>query len=950
MPSLYFDNVTLKQFRNPEAPDLACYQALVKSKMGVDRVNRAGLLGDVNLLRGDTSGGYSIRIHQYDAQPIIQTLGLAVDSWVRVGGASVALLKPVLPYWLDVDLYYGKGELICSRARGAASEAAGYWRDEQRDAVAQPPPTAENCTPPLYNNALGAATQPIVGPFHFPDVTLQVYPLLADREKLEEVLKGYLNDPLAEGGMKGVDGAERRGWRFETMGAYVYMMVTVYGDDMGQMWSGTNNIGGFFDREVTFTVPVKWYDENDELITIGMIEPFTYSNNSRAVATDREVNGYNSIRANIESPRDVWLSAGGPIAKRQFLQLETEVIPALNAGQKAQTRTLIEVVERHSLSDASDANWRMIADTWGRTAIEDLKRKHYEGLAEKAVIDDVKALALEVLVGGGAFNRVIVKQYRDGEELGQACYQAIVKAASTITSIYDIREIDPFIHVRMHRQPGHPIVEALGLVVKDQESGDDVIDILQPLRPFWMRVAMTEPLATVAAYRAEDAAWQIVHPEFDVATAAAPGAERPYFRRRGPTQVGAWLARTPPGRPIGMRPSGAESESLIDPGKLDAWLRDRLDSEIAGADLHVNLKNEADQWLRRSLANQLAWSRLGFAGLADDAARGAVIARLDAGAFDPGVKALLTCNLAPGSLFAFCDERSTLELKRIRSGLDELAPPWESAVPPDMDTAHPDRTETFPGVTYSDGSVFAGSAFSEAMATVAPLLGALLNETTRGVDAAMLAWAWKDFLDSTVTSTSLMKSLLTLQTLPPDRALALSLLFPAQGLTMLSDLVAYAPTALKQINAIPDQPGGESVAQAAQASRIDVAALGEGIAKLKEASRLSDLLDTCVMDWVAPSRWRPVTYDEARASISALPDVQLVIDNILSSEWESRAPDTRWVNPKGGRKPDACLRDSPDIALFGSEQGIVLWTDPETDQPGDLWVVSDAAPAASGPS
>ncbi len=38
-------------------------------------------------------------------------------------------------------------------------------------------------SPATFNIALGAASQPVAGPFEFPDVTLQVYPLLADREE-----------------------------------------------------------------------------------------------------------------------------------------------------------------------------------------------------------------------------------------------------------------------------------------------------------------------------------------------------------------------------------------------------------------------------------------------------------------------------------------------------------------------------------------------------------------------------------------------------------------------------------------------------------------------------------------------------------------------------------------------------------------------------------------------
>ena len=952
LPTLFFDNVTLKQFRNPESPDLACYQALVKSKMGIDRVNRAGLLGDVNLLRGDTSGGYSIRIHQYDSQPIIQTLGLEVDSWNRADrGAAVATLKPIQPYWVDVVLYYAKGELICSRAHGAATEVAGYWQDEQKDAVPEVPPPPENCTPPYYNTALGAATQPIVGPFHFPDVTLQVYPLLADAEKLQNLLKNYLNDHLARQGMIGVDGAPRRGWRFEPLGSYVYMVVTVYGDELGGMWSGTNNIGGFFDREVTFAVPVKWFDENDQLITVGMIEPFTYSNNSRAVATDREVNGYNSIRATIESPKDRWLTTDGPIAKRQFLHLETEVIPALNVGQKAQQRTLIQIDEQHGLP-TDELEWRSIADNWGRAAIEDLKRKHYDAATQGGVVEDVKALALEILANGASVNRIIVKQYRDGEELTSACYQAIVQATSAITAIYDIREIDAPVHVRVYRQPGHPLVEALGLVVKHQESfGGDVVDILQPLRPFWMRLGMTEDLATVACYRAQDKAWQIVHPAFDTvaATAATVMAQTPYFHRQGSTRVGAWLARAS-ANTIPARPTGEALHDLLDQKKLDAWFGQRLSSVIHGGDLHRNVKNESDQWLRRSLCNQLAWIRLGFEGLADPSAKSTFIDSVRALAMDPGVGALLSCELAPGSLHGFCEMRSVRELQGINAAFESLAAPWDCGLPSDLTGPGAPHDEPASSVRFADGSTFEDTDFYKNFQLVAPGMGALLNQTTDSADSGVLTWGWEGMLNSLITEVSLMNSFNRIRDLAGRRAAARLLLFPPSGLKVLADLAVYVSDLFADGDGDPAKALAAKVTPVSEggAARPDFRALNVAIATLEEATRFADLLETCMLDWTAPSRWRPLSYDDARAAVSSLPDLQLVIDNILSSEWENRSPETRWDNPKGGRKPDECLLDSPDIAMVGLDQGLTRWIDPESDQPGDLWVVAEASAAADG--
>ena len=137
-PGLSFDNITVKQFRDAQEPDRACYKALVRSRMGVERINRSGLLGDANLLRGDTSGGYTIRVHRYGSQPIIQSLGIEVTRSEEMGeGTHVSVLKPVFPFWNDVDLYYGAGELVCSRIYTHGAPGSNGWVD------AQPP--ADTC-------------------------------------------------------------------------------------------------------------------------------------------------------------------------------------------------------------------------------------------------------------------------------------------------------------------------------------------------------------------------------------------------------------------------------------------------------------------------------------------------------------------------------------------------------------------------------------------------------------------------------------------------------------------------------------------------------------------------------------------------------------------------------------------------------------------------------------
>ena len=616
-PGPAFENLTLKQFRDAQEPDRACYKALVSSTMGIDRLNNSGLLGDVHLLRGDVSGGYTLRIYRYASQPIIESLGLEVAATEgSTNDGSVAVLKPVFPFWTDVDLFYDAGRVICSRTHGQGDDADDRWTDEQPDTLAsstsQPPEIrADESAHGYYNTALGAATQPVAGPFAFPDVTLQVYPLLADRARLDAFLAQYLNGPLADAGL-----------RFEAFGSYVYLLVNVTGDQLGTMWSSANNIGWWAEREVSFCVPVKWYRDG-ELVSTAMVAPFVYASNDRAVITDREVNGRPSVAATIDCPRDVWLGSSGPDQPRRFLHMETEAFPALHLGQKGQRRTLLEIDERDVLPYNDDVGWRMVADSWGETLVDDLKRKTAQRLAEADAVRNVKALALELLAHEAPINWINIKQYRDAADTERACYQAAVHTTRSITRIYDIREIENSLHVRLHRLSGHPIVETLGLQVKSVDStGGRIVKNLQPIRPFWMRVSLEEKLGTVLAWRSIAAQWQVTHPWFsaprpgkparDVDAAARDASQAsPYFRCAGETRVGAWL-----GQP-----------QLL-------WQR---------------LKDHATDWLRQAVSAELARLRAD-AQLGKGEAREALHSRLA-----PAARAQFQQLLAMPSIDAFCD-------------------------------------------------------------------------------------------------------------------------------------------------------------------------------------------------------------------------------------------------------------------------------------------------------
>jgi len=602
----FVNHITLKQFRDAEHPEKACYQAIVSSSMGINRLNACGLLGDLYLLRGDPSGGFTIRLYRYTSQPIIETLGLEIDAEEGVARAEefrredirkttpVALIKPTFPFWTDVDLHYGKGDVISRRSdsqRLRTKEGTPCWlsksqTDEDKRKQEKPERAPEL---PNYNTVQGVAVQAVTGPFRFPDLTLQVYPLLADRTKLEKYIGAYLNNPLQTPVQPVVGQAAEL--QFEPFGSYVYMVINTCDQQFGTMWSETNNIGWWADKDVSFCVPVKVYQKEGNngkrLISLAMIAPFAYANSTRAVITDREVNGRNTARSVITCPPDAWLGPRGPASARKMLSMETQVFPALNLSQKSEMRTLLEITEQDASEEVARTSDRMtrtegrlIGETWEVRRGEEGDRLAKIGGSLACQVS--RMLALELMTQQNAFNFIYLKQYRGAEDPNSFCYQAYVNAVRTVHSVLEMQEILDPVLIRLHKYPDHNIRDALGLeCLRMNSEGDSVVFVLEPISPFWMRLQINEELSNVLCSRSRSGKgeWKTDHAWFrtsDLKTwEEMSDDEQPYFQTPGRTAVGPGL--------------------LI---YLDGCGSQREDDDSAWDD---QTKASADIWLRKSL-------------------------------------------------------------------------------------------------------------------------------------------------------------------------------------------------------------------------------------------------------------------------------------------------------------------------------------------------------------
>jgi len=136
---LNIDMISLKQFRDAEETNYACYQSLVGSSLYLDRINAGGTLGDP--LSTDLSGGAFIRIYDTQTQPVMDSFGLAYQSRTQTEGRAVYTIRPEIPFWLNVDLSYSLGINLGWRTKERAwSSSAPSTARRPATSTRRPPP------------------------------------------------------------------------------------------------------------------------------------------------------------------------------------------------------------------------------------------------------------------------------------------------------------------------------------------------------------------------------------------------------------------------------------------------------------------------------------------------------------------------------------------------------------------------------------------------------------------------------------------------------------------------------------------------------------------------------------------------------------------------------------------------------------------------------------------
>jgi len=101
-----FNDITLKQFRDVEDPQAACFQAIVQAPITIEQIFEISEIEEP----------LQLSLHRYTSHPIAEILGLKPKAQKRGDGGTIDIFEPIRPFWVTAALKKGLGKNLCWRA------------------------------------------------------------------------------------------------------------------------------------------------------------------------------------------------------------------------------------------------------------------------------------------------------------------------------------------------------------------------------------------------------------------------------------------------------------------------------------------------------------------------------------------------------------------------------------------------------------------------------------------------------------------------------------------------------------------------------------------------------------------------------------------------------------------------------------------------------------------
>lgn len=465
--------ITLKQVRDVRTASSACFQAVVGSKMYVEKVADGGYLFDP--ASGDLSGGISINLLNSDMQPIVKALGIETSEFSTVGGHPASVLRSLMPFWLKMDLRYGLADYQC-------------WRTDTTGWTLGDSPTLLAHRDIPYLTSGSGAQEEVGGPYDYPQVTMRVLPLRADTRKLRGLIREYLRNDVYEFEIAS-----------ELSGAGSESVVCLIARNFEDMEAATNPGVHYSDQDVTFALPILWRARGRAKTSWrpALIPLYAFTGTDWNAVTNYEVHGWLAFKSTLETPAIAWLKDASPTNtdRKLLLTVKTDLFPEPNAGQVAQEMTVLEFTS----GDEAPAS-------------------------RVPMMNHLDQLGLKHLWTGEIFHSIALKQVRDARDGERADYQALIGMERRFKRVRGTQEEPairplPPVEIRAYEYSGLSIVQMLGLKSERRDdSGPYPAYKLKSVNPFWLSGSMHGDAGHEMCWRVGRGGWRR-NPEFEAASA-----------------------------------------------------------------------------------------------------------------------------------------------------------------------------------------------------------------------------------------------------------------------------------------------------------------------------------------------------------------------------------------------------------------------------------------------
>ena len=284
-------------------------------------------------------------------------------------------------------------------------------------------------------------------PYSFRKLTIRSFPVLADPVRLQQAV-ARLNIAPPEV------------CEVQAVGNLVFMQLAQY----PYLQSEPDPEGWFTENELSFNILVAIGKRvNGQFVpsSLAYYFPFIYVDNDWAIATGREVFGYQKIGSEMTF---------GAAGDSKLFGLTTLALPQRGSNEQARKVELVQITETVHRS-GFDALMGKIGGMAGELG---------DMIFGAAGFVDQSSLGLVASLlktfGREQVGIVSLKQFRDAAQPSRACYQSIVLTSFTIDKWHRLDLLPGDYAARITREASMPIVETLGL----QVGADGLVKTMQP--------------------------------------------------------------------------------------------------------------------------------------------------------------------------------------------------------------------------------------------------------------------------------------------------------------------------------------------------------------------------------------------------------------------------------------------------------------------------------------